>query len=149
MLEDSCILVTKRECDKGLRCRASSQGLNGQKEAPECVVTLQAGPSSIRLPVAVEQIEKMKQFLRDVVVVFSEKEEAERPKRWDSVDVRIERGTGVQYSSIELFCNPNAYSSVFDASILVTIHACDGMVVTSEITLEQFKAGILTATAQG
>lgn len=45
----------------------------------------------------------------------------------------------------ELFCNPNAHSTAFDAKVLVTVHSVDGVRVVMEATLEQVRAGVKDA----
>lgn len=45
----------------------------------------------------------------------------------------------------ELFCNPNAHSTAFDAKVLVTVHSVDGVEVVMEATLEQVRAGVKDA----
>ena len=44
--------------------------------------------------------------------------------------------------SIELFCNPNAHATAFDARVLVSLTSADGLHVVTEATLEQVRAGV-------
>lgn len=48
---------------------------------------------------------------------------------------------------LEVFCNPNAYSSPFDAKVLVTVNTSEGVQVMGEATLEQLRAGVDAAMA--
>jgi hypothetical protein len=43
---------------------------------------------------------------------------------------------------VELFCNPNAHASAFDAKVLVTVRASQGVHVVSEATLENVRASL-------
>jgi hypothetical protein len=45
----------------------------------------------------------------------------------------------------ELFCNPNAHSTAFDAKVLVTVRSVDGVQIVMEATLEQVRAGVKDA----
>lgn len=51
-------------------------------------------------------------------------------------------GEGDPVALLELFCNPNAYSTAFDARVLVTLKAVGGVAVTTEGRLSAFKADI-------
>lgn len=53
-------------------------------------------------------------------------------------------GTGEQdpVAQLELFCNPNAYSTAFDARVLVTLKAAGGVAVTTEGRLSALKADV-------
>ena len=43
---------------------------------------------------------------------------------------------------IEVFCNPNAHSTAFDAKVLVTVRTSDGVGIMAEASLEQLRAGV-------
>lgn len=42
----------------------------------------------------------------------------------------------------EVFCNPNAYSTAFDAKVLLTLKMSEDLEVISEASLEQLRAAI-------
>lgn len=51
-------------------------------------------------------------------------------------------GEGATISLLELFCNPNAYSTAFDARVLITLKAAGGVAVTTEGGLSTLKADV-------
>ena len=49
---------------------------------------------------------------------------------------------GVEY--LEVFCNPNAYATAFDAKVLITVHSRQGLKVTTEGRLSNLKGDVDT-----
>lgn len=49
-------------------------------------------------------------------------------------------GVGVEY--LEVFCNPNAYSTAFEAKLLITLATQQGLKVTMEARLSAVKSDI-------
>lgn len=43
---------------------------------------------------------------------------------------------------VELFCNPNAHSTAFDAQVLVTLRGSNGFKLVGEASLEQVRSSI-------
>lgn len=67
---------------------------------------------------------------------------AVRP-RWDMMEVRFageQAGDGVEV--FEVFCNPNAHATAFDAKLLITIKANGGLKVVCEGRLSSVKADL-------
>lgn len=136
----------------GMRClsRKSHHATSGSR--PRCVgdgvlqsVLLTSGGTSLDLPLHVDEIEKMKQFLRDVVGIFQEKEvssELSGTKKCETAELHVESTQGFD---LDFFCNPNAYASVFDASMLVTCTCSKGPRLTLEIKLEHYQNALLAA----
>jgi len=63
--------------------------------------------------------------------------------RWDMMEVRFaepEAGEGIEL--LEVFCNPNAYATAFDAKLLITVKAKGGLKVMGEGRLSAIKADI-------
>lgn len=49
---------------------------------------------------------------------------------------------GVGVESLEVLCNPNAYTTAFDAKLLITLATSQGLKVTTEARLSAVKADI-------
>ena len=45
----------------------------------------------------------------------------------------------------EIFCNPNAHTTAFDAKVLITLQTGEGVQVVTEAPLEQVRAGVKDA----
>ncbi|KAH7422953.1 hypothetical protein KP509_12G033100 [Ceratopteris richardii] len=72
-----------------------------------------------------------------VLNTFREKEKAERPRRWDSMEFRhTEDGV-----FLEFFCNPNAYANFFQAKVLVTI-SDEKVKIVTEAQLNAVKTAV-------
>ncbi|EFJ47320.1 hypothetical protein VOLCADRAFT_120968 [Volvox carteri f. nagariensis] len=63
--------------------------------------------------------------------IFAEKQKAQRPKRWDMMEWRH----ADQEVGMEVFCNPNAHTTAFDAKLLITLWSSGGLRVTTEARL--------------
>ena len=50
--------------------------------------------------------------------------------------------SGSEIALLELFCNPNAYSTAFDARVLVTLKTQGGLAVTTEGRLSAVKSDV-------
>eukprot|EP00879_Flechtneria_rotunda_P007861 GHRR01008237.1.p1 GENE.GHRR01008237.1~~GHRR01008237.1.p1 ORF type:complete len:158 (+),score=36.21 GHRR01008237.1:233-706(+) len=119
------------------------------KAASTTQLALHVGETTIQMPFTTVQGKVLDTALAKLLQTFSEKQEAKRPKRWDMMEVRFtgaEAGAGVEV--LEVFCNPNAHATAFDAKLLVTIKAVGGLKLVCEGRLSSIKAD-LDAFLQG
>eukprot|EP00775_Hariotina_reticulata_P009426 gene9426-9592_t len=95
------------------------------------------------MPFTPTQAQKLDAALAKLLQTFSDKQAAKRPKRWDMMEVRFaetEAGEGIEL--FEVFCNPNAYATAFDAKLLITVNAKGGLRVMGEGRLSAVKADL-------
>ncbi|KAK9819354.1 hypothetical protein WJX74_009624 [Apatococcus lobatus] len=105
--------------------------------------SLHLGETTLSLPIPDSEAQNMRGALDNLLQTFAEKQKAERPKRWKMMEYRYKGAPGESGIDLfELFCNPNAHSTPFDAKILVTMKAAQGVSLTTEGTLSAVKGDI-------
>jgi hypothetical protein len=103
-------------------------------------ITLHIGETSLTVPFSVESAKGLSSAIAGLLATFKEKEGAARPKRWDNMEYR-QTNDGVFF---EVFCNPNAHATAFQAKYLVTIHdeklriASEGQLSALKSDLDQY-----------
>jgi len=80
----------------------------------------------------------MKKALGDFNTMFKSKMSAEKAKRWDD----FEHTWSQDGFSVDLFCNLNAFATIFDVTMFVTIKYGDGIKVTSEMPLSSLQSDV-------
>eukprot|EP00891_Asterochloris_glomerata_P002737 jgi/Astpho2/2737/Aster-x1094 len=81
--------------------------------------------------------------MTQLLQTFSEKQKAERPKRWPMMEFRCQdEQHGIEL--LEVYCNPNAHSTAFDAKTLITLKTSQGVRVTAEARLSALKSDLDT-----
>lgn len=115
----------------------------------ETPLTLNLGESTISIPFSTEEAKNLDASFQSLFKTFAEKQQAERPKRWDMMEYRYKgNGNDDAVSYIEFFCNPNAHPNAFDAKLLVTVRAPGGMKLTTECRLSNVKADLAAFVEQ-
>ena len=108
--------------------------------AAKAPITLHIGETSLTVPFSVESAKGLSSAIAGLLATFKEKEGAARPKRWDNMEYR-QTNDGVFF---EVFCNPNAHATAFQAKYLVTIHdeklriASEGQLSALKSDLDQY-----------
>ena len=110
---------------------------------------LHVGPTTLYLPFNQQRATELKAALALLLATFAEKAKAERPKRWQSLEYKFRNDDDESSSTppgialFEVFCNPNAAASPFDAKVLVTVKSTDGGVgFTTEAPLSALRADL-------
>eukprot|EP00270_Netrium_digitus_P019041 TRINITY_DN738_c0_g1_i2.p1 TRINITY_DN738_c0_g1~~TRINITY_DN738_c0_g1_i2.p1 ORF type:complete len:224 (-),score=29.95 TRINITY_DN738_c0_g1_i2:263-871(-) len=105
-------------------------------------ITLHIGDADISFPFSMDGAKGLDAAFSALLQTFREKEKAERPRRWESMEFR-HCGDGGSGSEIllEVFCNPNAYANAFQAKALVTLKG-GSVKFTGEGPLSALKADI-------
>jgi hypothetical protein len=111
---------------------------------------LHVGPTTLSLPFNQQRAMELKAALALLLATFAEKAKAERPKRWQSLEYKFKNDDGSDESTtppgialFEVFCNPNAAASPFDAKVLVTVKSTEGGVgFTTEAPLSALRADL-------
>ncbi|KAI7845138.1 hypothetical protein COHA_001183 [Chlorella ohadii] len=140
----------------GARCAFSSRPVRRQhavRRALSLRATAQAGPAqalsfhigdtTISFPLRAEEARKLSVALATVMQTFADKQQAERPKRWPSLEYVFKGDASArELEYLEVFCNPNAHATPFDARALITLRTADGLRLTTEGKLTAVKADV-------
>ena len=128
-------------------CGASYLGDSGGDPAPLlptqqqlASIVVQTGATSMRIPVSKQRLRVIRDGLNDLFKTFQEKQKAERPRKWECLELVLPDTTEEDY--MELFCNPNACSTAFDAIVMMTMKTKLGLHVVTEFKLEQFQSAV-------
>lgn len=90
-------------------------------------ITFHVENTTITVPLSQAAAVGLSKAIEDVLNTFREKEKAQKPRRWESMEFRhTEDGVFVEF-----FCNPNAYANPFQAKVLLTL-SDEKMKITSE-----------------
>ncbi|GBF87559.1 hypothetical protein Rsub_00270 [Raphidocelis subcapitata] len=110
----------------------------GAQPAQAQRLMLHVGETTIGLPFTREKAQQLDAALQQLLKTFAEKQAAERPRRWDMMEVAFSGG-GID--TLEVFCNPNAHTTAFEAKLLLTLQA-GGVSVATEGRLSAIKADV-------
>ena len=140
-------LASKEEGGANQRQRGYGRGLLRSHARP---FELHVGPTTLSLPFNQQRAAELKAALALLLATFAEKAKAERPKRWQALEYKFRNGDGDDGGAtppglalFEVFCNPNAAASPFDAKVLVTVKSTEGGVgFTTEAPLSALRADL-------
>lgn len=119
------------------RCNVVARSTTGTR------LSLHMGETTVQFPFSRDNAEALNQSVLALLKTFADKQKAERPKRWEAMDFKF-RGSpqSDDLERFEVFCNPNAHTSAFDAKVLITIKSHEGISVTTEGRLSNFKTDL-------
>eukprot|EP00210_Caulerpa_lentillifera_P003351 g3197.t1 len=111
------------------------------KETP---LTLHLGESTIEVPFSVDEARNLGRSFNGLLQTFKDKQEAEAPKKFDIMTYKFEEEAPKDDSldSLEVMCNPNAFPSAFEAKLLVSLKARNGIKISGESHLSQMKSDL-------
>jgi hypothetical protein len=98
-----------------------------------------------------EQAASLKQALIGVTETLAAKAKpGARPQRWPMLEWRLRdaqaaaaaESCGSELEQLEVICNPNAHTSVFDARALITMTTRGGLKLTTEARLPTLQADV-------
>lgn len=95
--------------------------------------------TTMTVPVSKEGVEDLKQSLAGFIAMFKEKMAAKVSKRWDSFEYEWSQADGLR---LEVFCNPNAFATIFDVKMLLTVRCGDQIKVMSELPLSSLQSDL-------
>ena len=102
-------------------------------------ITFHIGETSLTIPFSLDSAKGLSSAISGLLTTFKEKEQAGRPQRWSNMEYR-QTEDGVFF---EVFCNPNAHATAFQAKYLITIND-EKLRITSEGQLSSLKNDVDT-----
>ncbi|KAK9813628.1 hypothetical protein WJX73_000760 [Symbiochloris irregularis] len=108
-------------------------------------LALHIGETVVAFPLSRQRGQELQSAVKALLQTFAEKQKAERPKRYKSMEYRLTGAPEDQgLKQLEVFCNPNAATNAFTAKVLVSFQSKEGVRVTTEGPLSNFKADVDT-----
>lgn len=112
-------------------------------QAPPRALAFHIGDTTLAFPMRPDEAARLSEALTGVMQTFAEKQKAERPKRWPALEYVFKGDPAAcEIEHLEVFCNPNAHATAFDARALITLRTADGLRVTTEGKLTGVKADV-------
>mmetsp|Transcript_3019 Transcript_3019/g.7367 ORF Transcript_3019/g.7367 Transcript_3019/m.7367 type:complete len:209 (-) Transcript_3019:422-1048(-) len=133
-------LKSKKRAVRGLTSATAAFRSASVSVSDDPQLVLHLGPTTLNFTLHAEDAHRLIDALKRIIEVFKEKENMTRPKRLDDVKLRIESGQegGI---SLDLYCNPNAHPTAFQAKALLTVRS-GTLKVASEVQLSGLKADL-------
>ena len=123
----------------GVRSRAAALERESSNTGSKASVTLQlGGGTTLSFPVNADEASRARGAVRHIFDIFKEKEALERPRRMEDVKFTLAGDEGA--FALQLYCNPNAHPSAFQAKVLVSFKSEGGVTMTSEAPLSSLRA---------
>ncbi|KAL4441296.1 hypothetical protein ABPG77_011533 [Micractinium sp. CCAP 211/92] len=112
-------------------------------QAPPRALAFHIGDTTLSFPLPPSEAARLSTALTGVMQTFADKQKAERPKRWPALEyVFMGDPAAREIEHLEVFCNPNAHATAFDARALITLRTADGLRITTEGKLTGIKADV-------
>jgi len=105
--------------------------------------------TTVSVPISQQAVKQLQAAIAAVLQTFAAKQKAERPQRWPMMEWRFkssddpEASAGSEVEFFEVYCNPNGFSSAFEARTLLTLRTQGGVKVSSEAKLSALQVGVL------
>lgn len=116
----------------------SSAATQGRPSSPPLTLHLQ--DTSVSVPIGEAGAKSLQEGLSRFVASFKEKLSAEKAKKWDN----FEYGYSTEQGDLrlEVFCNPNAYATIFDVRMFLTVKCGNQIKVSSEVPLSSLQSDV-------
>eukprot|EP00929_Paragymnodinium_shiwhaense_P033813 TRINITY_DN18501_c0_g1_i1.p1 TRINITY_DN18501_c0_g1~~TRINITY_DN18501_c0_g1_i1.p1 ORF type:complete len:670 (-),score=177.70 TRINITY_DN18501_c0_g1_i1:388-2250(-) len=115
----------------------ASASSKAKAPGPQLTLHLQEG-TSVSVPLSTASSSDLKNGLAQFTAMFKKKTEDKSPKKWPEFEHTTRQGD----LHVEVFCNPNAYSSIFDVRIFLTVKMGADVKVSSEVPLSSLQSDL-------
>lgn len=115
---------------------------NGAGPSPQLVLHVQE-ETSVSVPFSQEGSSQLQKALSDFIAMFKKKMGSETTQKWDNFEHTWQSGD----LRLELFCNPNAFATIFDVKMFLTVRVGDQIKVTSDMPLSALQSDLESFSA--
>lgn len=94
--------------------------------------------TTVSIPLTAKSATGLQKALGSFVSLFKEKMAATSAKRWDNLEYQLVQ----EDLSLEVFCNPNAFATIFDVKVFLTVKCGTHVKVASEVPLSTLQSDL-------
>jgi len=107
--------------------------------APPSLLTLHLeDDTTVSVPFTTQAANDLQLRFNEFRTMFKKKMNSEKVQKWDDFDVLVE----LPESTVELYCNPNAFATIFDVKMFLTVKCGTAIKISSAVPLSTLQSDL-------